>query len=362
MTRRRVLGFGGGALLVGIPTVVGLVATGDGSAQTTPRSTDDRPSGQTPAGRRTATVTRRDLVRTIDADGTLTYGTRRTIRGPGAGTITALPEPGAVIGWNEPFFFVDNAAGPILMNGTLPMWRSLRSGVDDGADVAQLEGNLAILGFNADGRVTIDEQYTGSTATAVKDWQGSHGLEKTGRVEQGAVWFSPDLVRVAAVSAAIGDPAVGDILEVTATTRLIHVDLDARYAHHATSNAKVDIELVDGTVATGTIVSVASVATVVDGAPGQPAAATVGVDIAPDTELDALDESPVAVSFTSSQVADALAVPVETIVATADGRHAVEVVDADGTTRLVEVTLGRFADGWVQIDGDVTEGTTVVSA
>jgi peptidoglycan hydrolase-like protein with peptidoglycan-binding domain len=362
MTRRRALGLGGGAILVGIPAISGLITTGDSSAQTNPPAAVESAARASSAGQRTATVTRRDLVRTIEANGTLTYGTRRAVRGAETGTITALAEPGAVIGWNEPLYFVDNVAGPILMNGTLPMWRSLRTGIDDGADVLQLESNLAIMGFNDDGDLTIDEKYTAATAAAVKAWQGSHGLEKTGRVEQGAVWFSPEPVRIAAVRVAVGDPASGEILTVTSTTRVIHVDLDAKHAQLATPMGKVDIELVDGTVAIGTISSVATVATINDSNPSQPATTTVGVDITPDTELDALDESPVTVSFTSSKVADTLAVPVETIVATADGRHALEIVNADGTTRLVEVTLGRFADGWVQIDGDVPEGTTVLSA
>jgi peptidoglycan hydrolase-like protein with peptidoglycan-binding domain len=357
LSRRRLLALGAAAV-VGTPAVT-IFAT-RGSATT--NSVDTTTPSASIATVRTATVTRRDLIRTIDADGTLGYGTRRTVRGSGTGTITGLPETGAVISWNEPLYFVDNAAGPILMNGQLPMWRSLHSGVDDGVDVQQLESNLAIMGFNADGDLTIDENYTSATASAVKTWQESHDMKKTGRVEQGAVWFSPEQVRVAAVSVAIGDPVSGEILTVTATTRSIHVDLDAKYAQYAKLDGKVGIELADGATATGTISSVDSVATVDNAESGQPATTTVGIDITPDGQLDALDESPVTVSFTSDKLTGVLAVPVEAVVATADGRYAVEVVDANDSTRLVEVKLGRFADGWAQIDGEVTEGQKVVTA
>ena len=54
-----------------------------------------------------------------------------------------------------------------------------------------------------------------------------------------------------------------------------------------------------------------------------------------------------------------LAVPVEAIVALAEGGFAVEVIDG-ATTHYVRVTLGAFADGMVEIDGDVAEGQNVV--
>ena len=48
-------------------------------------------------------------------------------------------------------------------------------------------------------------------------------------------------------------------------------------------------------------------------------------------------------------------------VAKPGGGFALEVADGD-TSRLVEVELGRFADGWVQVTGDVSEGQTVATA
>ena len=55
-----------------------------------------------------------------------------------------------------------------------------------------------------------------------------------------------------------------------------------------------------------------------------------------------------------------LAVPVEALLALAEGGYAVEVSDGDGTTHLVGVELGVFADGLVEITGDVEAGDQVV--
>ena len=56
-----------------------------------------------------------------------------------------------------------------------------------------------------------------------------------------------------------------------------------------------------------------------------------------------------------------LAVPVEAVLALAEGGYAVEVVDG-ATTHLVGVELGPFVDGQVEVVGDVAEGDTVVTA
>ena len=56
-----------------------------------------------------------------------------------------------------------------------------------------------------------------------------------------------------------------------------------------------------------------------------------------------------------------LAVPVEAVLALAEGGYAVEV--DDGTARrLVGVELGVFADGMVEVTGELSPGDQVVVA
>jgi multidrug efflux pump subunit AcrA (membrane-fusion protein) len=59
------------------------------------------------------------------------------------------------------------------------------------------------------------------------------------------------------------------------------------------------------------------------------------------------------VTITTATVSDALVVPITALLAQAGGGYVVEVAAADGTHRLVDVTLGVFddADGLVQVTG-----------
>jgi peptidoglycan hydrolase-like protein with peptidoglycan-binding domain len=313
------------------------------------------------ATRRTAQVTRRDLADTVDGNGMLGYGDQRAIRGSGNGIITALPKAGTVIEPDQPLYGVDGHAGPILLNGSVPMWRPLHSGVADGADVAELEGNLAYLGFAANG-ITVDGEFTSQTTKTVKAWQKAHGLDETGNVNPADVEFSAAPIRVAATNAQVGDRASGDILTVTGIQRLVHIDLDAKYSQFARTSDSVDLKLSDDSSARGTITSVATTATVVKDPQSGSSTASVAIEVTPATNIEALDESPVTVTFTTDKVSDVLAVPVDAVVATADGRYTLEVVDGAGPTHLADVKLGRFAGGWVQVTGQVEEGQTVVTA
>jgi len=55
-------------------------------------------------------------------------------------------------------------------------------------------------------------------------------------------------------------------------------------------------------------------------------------------------------------------VPAEALLALAEGGYAVEVPDSStlSGTRLEKVKIGEFADGWVQVTGDVKAGDQVV--
>ena len=71
------------------------------------------------------------------------------------------------------------------------------------------------------------------------------------------------------------------------------------------------------------------------------------------------DCTPVEVHAEVAAADGVLAVPVEALLALAEGGYAVEVAEG-ATTRLVGVTLGVFADGLVEISGDIEAGTQVV--
>ena len=55
-----------------------------------------------------------------------------------------------------------------------------------------------------------------------------------------------------------------------------------------------------------------------------------------------------------------LAVPVTALIALSEGGYAVEVVAGDGSTYLVAVDPGLFADGRVEVSTDGLEDGTIV--
>ena len=153
------------------------------------------------------------------------------VGGTGQGTITGLPDPGTVIKQGESLWQVDGHAGPALFYGDLPLWRTIRSGVVDGADIAQLEQNLTDLGFGAD--LTVDEHFDSHTTAAIKAWQDSRGLKKTGVVNPGDFVVEPGPVRVAEQRARVGDQVSPEILSVTAARTDRHPRRRARQGRAA---------------------------------------------------------------------------------------------------------------------------------
>ena len=75
----------------------------------------------------------------------------------------------------------------------------------------------------------------------------------------------------------------------------------------------------------------------------------------------AFDEAPVDVSLAKETAKNVLSVPVDALLALAEGGYAVEVVNADGSTRLVRVEPSMYADSLVEIKSSgLKEGTKVV--
>jgi peptidoglycan hydrolase-like protein with peptidoglycan-binding domain len=311
---------------------------------------------------KTAEVQRRDLVDVVEESGTLGYPDAPPVRGHRGGTLTATSEPGAVIERGQPAFFVDGRAVPILY-GTVPMWRRLDVGAE-GVDVEQLEANLVAMGYATEQALGADGKYDARTATAVKKWQKDLGVDQTGVVEHGDFEFTDGPIRVAKSAVEVGEQ-VGPgapVLEVTRTTKEITVELDASRQSLVSDGEAVEVELPDGSVVSGTVAAVGRVATA-DDSNGQTGTPKIEITISLDDPAagGALDSAPVTVRIERSRASGVLAVPVRTLLALAEGGYAVEI-EHGGGRQLVAVELGAFADGWVEISGNVREGDTVVSA
>jgi hypothetical protein len=312
----------------------------------------------------TAEVTVRDLEERTELDGTLGYGDTSQLALSAQGTVTWLPPEGSVVDRGQAVAEVDDRVVPLLF-GDRPLWRELGSGVEDGPDVELVEANLVALGVVTADELTVDQEWTSATTDALEDWQEALGLEETGRLAPGAVAVQPGAVRVTAHVAELGGQAGGPILEVAGTTRQVTVDLDATRQGMVAVGQTVDVELPDGTVVPGTVAAVGTVAETPEGSENDPTADTtptieVTVSLDDPAAAGALDQAPVTVSVVTSAAQGVTAVPADALLALAEGGYAVERPVAGGGTELVPVEIGAFADGWVQVTGDLAEGDDVV--
>jgi peptidoglycan hydrolase-like protein with peptidoglycan-binding domain len=225
-----------------------------------------------------------------------------------------------------------------------------------GPDVAQLEAALAALGHldRADDTLDVD------TIEAIGAFQVAAGLPLDGILAVGEVVFREGPVRTADVLAPVGSSVTPQtqVLLAASLETVVRVDLPASDQGALGAGDAVIVELPDRSETPGTVTSVATVASA--GQPGQ--AATFAVEIALDDPAAAgdLDEAPVKVRAVTDTRSGVLAVPVTALLALAEGGYALEVVDPDGTTRLVAVEPGFFAGGLVEVEGGIGEGDRVI--
>ena len=124
-----------------------------------------------------------------------------------SGTITWLPAAGTTLRQGDAVVKV-NEIPVILLYGSLPAYRTLQYG-SEGADVTELKANLVALGYDPDGKVTVDEEYDWNTYLMVQDWQTAVGLEDTGRVDPSQIVIASGPITVGTLSASVGDSVQG---------------------------------------------------------------------------------------------------------------------------------------------------------
>ena len=149
------------------------------------------------------------------------------------------------------------------------------------------------------------------------------------------------------------------------------VDLAASAQSEAVVGGRVTVEMPDGSTVRGTITAISRVASSStssgsagsgsgsggsgasggSGSGGAGSSSTVPVTIRLDTRVHGggLDQASISVKFARARANDVLSVPITALVATAGGRYAIR--EAGTSYRLIPVTTGLFAGGYVQISG-----------
>ncbi len=283
-------------------------------------------------------------------------------------TFTELPSVGQILTRGESLFEINGQSVVLLYGSVLPT-RAFVAGMSAGSDVAELNENLDALGY---GQGLEGDTFSTATVAAVRAFQSAHGLSVTGELLLGSVVFEPGPVRVTSVTPTVGATVMpGPVLGITSTARQVTIALDAAQQASVKVGDTVTITLPDSQTTPGRITYVSSVATSPSGKSGEAdksgqeeSAPTIEVDATPTDRAATghLDQAPVNVSITTESVQEALAVPIDALLALAGGGYALEV--AEGRVhRLEAVRLGLFddAEGLVQVSGPrVSAGQRVV--
>lgn len=314
----------------------------------------------------TGTVERRTLAERLTATGTIGYAGETTVLARLSGTVTALPAPGEVVRRGERLYAL--AGEPVLlMYGAVPAYRTLAAGIAGGKDVEQLERNLAALGYEPG---TVDEDFTSTTAAAVRAWQEGLGLEASGEVALGRVAFLAGPRRVTALEATLGEalgggsggageaeseaePSSIPVLRTSSTRRVVSVELEADQQSIAHRGQKVEVVLPGGAEVPGEVSRLTAVeSSGGEGGPGEEAEPGVGATIAliGRHRIPALDGATVNVLFTRRVRKDVLSVPLTALIAIGGERFAVDVREGASRRRIV-VTPGLAADGYAEVEG-----------
>jgi hypothetical protein len=157
-----------------------------------------------------------------------------------------------------------------------------------------------------------------------------------------------------------------EVMTTSSTRRIVTVDLDPSDGDLVKRGTPARVELPDGKEVKGRVASIGTVAedeSSDSGAAGGEGSSDPTIEVAialPEgSRVTALDQAPVTVDLTDEVRRDVFVVPVESLLGTAGGGYAIEVVDSGGR-RQVPVEPGLFADGYVEVEGDsLREGMRV---
>ncbi len=301
--------------------------------------------------RETALVSSSDLGTDHSAEGSLTYGGSTPVAAGFSGVVTEVIGHGERIERGTVLWRTEGEP-VVALFGTSPSHRSLDVG-SVGSDVHQLEDNLQILGFDPDGTVTVDDEYTANTAAMVERWQEATGASQTGRVELGSVAFVAPASRVSEVATDVGSALAQGTVAVVATDtdRAATFTVDAADAATLDLGDEVELRLPDRSTV---VAAVASLVTEGDGS-------TLVTAVPVEPLAYPLEAIPVTVSWSTVAGSDLLTVPASAVVRTDSGGYFVEVRAASGEERFVPIEVGVTSGLFVEVIGEVAEGDVVVA-
>ncbi len=276
-----------------------------------------------------------------------------------SGTVTAIAGEGDVLAHGDTLLVVEG--NPISLFVTdVPFYRTLAVG-SAGEDVSILKASLTSFGFDAGETLTADDTFDEATGEAVVAWQSAIGAPVDGVVNIGEIIVTGDPIRIATAHVGVGSNVTpGSTLFTPSTsTSVVSVQLPAENQDLVVLGDPVNVVMPDDSDEPGTVSSIGSIAI---RSPESGTYFELEVTLDRDGAGAGLDEAPVEVEIVDDRAVDVLAVPVSALLALSEGGYAVEVDAGGGTTMLVGVEAGMYADGFVEVTSSQLEaGMRVVT-
>ena len=273
---------------------------------------------------------------------------------------------------------VEGIATTVAMYGQQPAWRSFEIGMSEGLDIFQLEQNLVALGYDETNSVLVDQEFDEHSRKAIETMQSLLEVSVTGELKFRDILFvpGPSVVQYSASHAEIGGGIItstpilslipiekiikntGDE-EVTKSLQKVNTSIEVVNKDLVELDLIVSIELPDESIISGTISDIGDIAVIPQGNQGEPYLEII-ISLEDTVSLPEWTGATVTVLVTKKLASGVLAAPVTSLLAILGGGYAIEILE-NSVSRLVPVSVGLYADGWVEIKGDgIKVGTEVL--
>ena len=288
------------------------------------------------------TVEQRDLSQEEELDGTTGHGDARPLVLPGAGHADRRCPRSARHRERQRHRRGRRAARHRAVRRDADVARPRTRPSTDGKDVLQLEYALAALGYAETHDVTVDEDWTAATTDAVEAFQEDHGQDDDGTIQLGEIVWIDGAARIDSVGGVLGQHAAG-------RPDRAHRRRPRPSTSTSTSRTPTSCPRARPCRSSCRPASGSTARSPRSGRPRPPRTARRrSRSTSPWPAATSIpDGMPVTVVITTVAAEGVLAVPVEAVLALAEGGYALEVADGGGATHLVGVELGVFADGMV---------------
>ncbi len=128
----------------------------------------------------TVAIKQGDLEKKEEYNGTLRQTDRKVLNSPMSGVVTYVPKEGTIINFGEVLFAIDNKP-VILVEGSVPFYRTLDLNSDSGPDILQIEKALVFLGYASEDFVP-DETFDEVTSSMLNNLYVDYKIETKSEV------------------------------------------------------------------------------------------------------------------------------------------------------------------------------------